>query len=120
MSERILELRARALSLAELSYDQAVEIDDSKNPLWRKIGEFNIIRIGELFSDRIYSDTEVSFRNLFNGKDKEEYAGDFSDYLLQRLGGKPDYTKAKGFIALPARHAHLKLDAASAWYMKDL
>ena len=72
-----------------------MEIDDPKNPLSRRIGDYNIIRIGEIFAEKLYADPDPSFSRMFSGKHKEEFAGDFSDYLLQRLGGTNAYTKAK-------------------------
>ena len=113
----IESLKQRALSLAEVSYDVAFEIDDGK-PLWRRIGEFNIITIGEKFYHRVYRDTDESFRMLFT-RNEDDMAQDFSDYLLQRLGGKVEYSKGKGPCALSTRHSQVKIDsiAARRWLM---
>jgi truncated hemoglobin YjbI len=116
MADPTVELRNRALFLSELSFEEAFELDNIN--LSKKIGEFNIIRIGEIFSSRLYKDPDDNFRSLFSSKLEEDHALDFSDYLLQRLGGKNDYSKSKGPPLLPARHinVNISIDSARRWY----
>mmetsp|Transcript_22279 Transcript_22279/g.32005 ORF Transcript_22279/g.32005 Transcript_22279/m.32005 type:complete len:178 (+) Transcript_22279:25-558(+) len=113
-------LQAKALEIANLSYDRAFAIDESDIAI--KVGEYYITLLVEKFYRKIYDDQEDWFRSIFTSP-IEESNQNLADFLIQRIGGTPYYSERKGFPALIDRHAMFNIseDSAERWlgYMNE-
>lgn len=123
------DIRDRALELSGLSYERAFAIDELNlisNPK-EGIKEELLFDITEDFFERIYSDENdlnPEFRDYYRKghDDPDELSNNYSDWMVQRLGGEDFYTNRRGFPALLARHSNMNItsEMAETWlaYMK--
>lgn len=101
--------------LAGISREQALRIDEVN--LFERLGEDCFRKLSTNFYQRVYSDEEAWFRNIFKGRPIEEAIQNQMDFFIQRLGGPPRYSMRKGHPALIARHVNfnMSLEAADRW-----
>lgn len=86
-------------------------IDDVN--LYEVLGRDTLVALSTAFYNRVYADTEPSFRGLFP-KDKAGAIQNQYEFLIQRLHGPDLYTQRKGHPALRARHAKFAITRAHA------
>jgi truncated hemoglobin YjbI len=78
-----------------------------------KLDEYFISQLVERFYTKVLADKERWFRDMFKS-DFESMAQNLSDFLVQRLGGTPFYSQAKGHPALGQRHRYFEMSARAA------
>ena len=116
-----LSIRDRALVMSGLTIDQAFLIDETN--LVNDLHEEVFFLIAETFFEKIYETEDPNrkefHKRFFAHKDMDELTNDFSDYLVQRLGGPDFFTNRKGFPALLCRHSNITITPMDAeeWLM---
>lgn len=101
--------------LAGISRERALQVDEVN--LFERLGEDCFRNLSTNFYNRVYSDAETWFRNIFAGRPIEEAIQNQMDFFIQRLGGPPRYSQRKGHPALIARHVNFNMSrrAAERW-----
>ena len=125
------EIHDRALELSGLTYDRAFAIDDVNLIAMEKEGcqEEWLFDLTEDFFERIFADEEDNtvpkeFRCHYQNKyeDSDELSNNYSDWMVQRLGGEDFYSNRRGLPALLARHSNINIttELAEMWlaYMR--
>lgn len=106
----VQNLIARASEASGVSHELAFALDGVR--MGRNLADYTIMQLCEYFYTRVYDDKQPWFRDLFE-KEKEESIQDLSDYILQRIGGKQNYSERKGLPSLICRHANVKFTEAA-------
>ena len=124
IKDPIQQLQYLASEASSVSLEEAFAIDTVN--IGKALPEYLITQLCETFYHKIYDDINPHtewFRDYFCHKTCEESVQDLSEYLLQRLGGKSDYSARRGLPNLLCQHCRLGLTerAAEKWceYMGD-
>lgn len=104
-------LREQALKLSGLTHNQAFAIDESK--ISEKVGEYHVTVLMQKFYERVYEDPDEWFRQYFTS-DMDDAVLGMTDYLVQRIGGAPNYSARKGFNNLVKEHEMFEMSERTA------
>jgi len=95
-------------------------IDDVN--LYEVLGRDKIVELSTCFYNKVYADTEPSFRGQFP-KDKDGAIQNQYEFLIQRFHGPELYSDRKGHPALRDRHSRFSITKphAEKWlaYMRE-
>jgi len=86
-------------------------IDDVN--LYEQLGHDKFVELSTCFYDKVYADTEPSFRGMFP-KDKDSAIRNQYEFFIQRMHGPELYSERKGHPALRDRHAGFSITKAHA------
>ena len=81
--------------------------------IYGKLGRDKFIELSTCFYDKVYEDTEPSFRGMFP-LDKASAIQNQYEFFIQRMGGPDLYSQRKGHPALRDRHARFAITRAHA------
>jgi len=85
----------------------AFRLDETN--LYEKLGEKKFVELSTAFYEKVYNDTDESFRILFAGSKKEEAIQNQYEFFIQRFGGPNLYSERKGHPALRFRHVNFQI-----------
>jgi truncated hemoglobin YjbI len=105
-------LQYRAAVLSGVPIERAYEIDEVN--ISKTLNEYYTSELAERFYKRILDDRDEWFTSIWKDSNMEDLQSDFSEYLLQRLGGESYYSSRKGNPNLIVRHAKFEMSARVA------
>jgi truncated hemoglobin YjbI len=90
--------------------------------LYEKLGHDKFVELSTCFYNKVYADTEPTFRGLFP-RDKAGAIQNQYEFFIQRMHGPELYSERKGHPALRDRHARFAITKSHAekWltYMRE-
>lgn len=96
------EVQASACRFSGVSQAEAFIVDEVN--LFERLGQATFVALSTEFYNRVYSDEESWFRDIFAGSKKEDAIQNQFEFLIQRLGGPALFSQRKGHPALIGRH----------------
>lgn len=95
-------LQEIASAQSGVALNEAFIIDEVN--LYDRLGHDTFVKLSTEFYNRVYSDEEEWFRNIFAVSKKEDAIQNQYEFFIQRMGGPPLYSQRKGHPALIGRH----------------
>lgn len=105
-------LQQKASEMSGVRLEEAFKIDEVN--LFERLGMDGFVQLSTNFYNRVYSEEEKWFRDIFASSTKEEAIRNQFEFFVQRMGGPPLYSQRKGHPALIGRHGPYDVSARGA------